>query len=73
MIYYSVPANLQDKPCYKRNSARKIPNGYYLIAHELLTERECYLINAPIDLLIKTEIKKSDCYKCFGARFKKGE
>lgn len=71
MNYYHVPAKLQDKPCYKPNKAHRIPNGYYLIANELLTAAECKAINAPIDLLEPVTIKKTDTYKMFGARFKR--
>lgn len=68
-MYYKVPAYLQDKPCYKPNTIRRIPNGYYLIANELLTPAECKRINAPIDLLTPVTVKKTECYTMFGARF----
>lgn len=73
MLYYKVPANLQDKPCYKPNKAQRIPNGYYLIANELLTLAECKRINAPVDLLKPVIIKKTGCYTMFGARFERRE
>ena len=69
MMYYKVPAYLQDKPCYKPNTTRRIPNGYYLIANELLTISECKRINAPIDLLTPVTVKKTECYTMFVARF----
>ena len=71
MLYYKVPAKLQDKPCYKPGENRKIPNGYYLIANELLTAAECKRINAPIKLLEPVTMKKTNCYCMFGARFAK--
>ena len=73
MQYYKVPADLQDKPCYKSNKANRIPNGYYLIANELLTPSECKRINAPIDLLESVTIKKTACFTMFGARFERNE
>ena len=71
MMYYKVPANLQDKLCYKPNTIPKIPNGYYLIANELLTATECKRINAPIELLEPVTVRKTNCYCAFGARFEK--
>lgn len=75
MKYLQVPASLDQKQLYysKRTSnhgySKKIPNGYYLIAHELLTASECKRINAPAELLTPVEIKKTKTYWCFGARF----
>lgn len=68
MQYFKVPGAMQDHPCYKPNKPRT-PNGYYLIANELLTPAECRTINAPINKLIPVTVKKSKTYKCFGARF----
>ena len=75
MKYLQVPASLDQKQLYypKRTSnhgySKKIPNGYFLIAHELLTVSECKRINAPAELLTPVEIKKTKTYWCFGARF----
>lgn len=75
MKYLQVPASLDQIQLYhpKRTSnhgySKKIPNGYYLIAHELLTDSECKRINAPAELLTPVEIKKTKTYWCFGARF----
>ena len=69
MQYYKVPASMQDHPCYKPNKPRRIPNGYYLIAHELLTPAEAKRINAPVEKLDYIAVKKTDTYNCFGARF----
>lgn len=75
MKYLQVPASLNQKQLYypkKANSrgySKKIPNGYYLIARELLTASECKRINAPAELLTPVEIKKTQTYWCFGARF----
>ena len=69
MVYYKVPPSLQDAPCYRPNVSPRIPNGYYLIANELLTLSECRHINAPIEKLEKVTMKKTDAYHMFGARF----
>lgn len=69
MLYYKVPAKFDQKQCYKANSSKRIPNGYYLVANELLTAKECERMNAPIDLLEPVTIKKTLTYFCFGARF----
>lgn len=73
MLYYRVPACLDGKPCYKRGApgAPRIPNGYYLIEHELLTAAECKKLNAPTEKLFPIRIKKTDTYRLFGARFAK--
>lgn len=74
MTYYRVPANMGDKPCYSKGShgSIRVPNGWRLIANELLTEREARMMNAPIASLERVVIKKTDCYTMFGARFEKG-
>lgn len=69
MVYYKVPPALQDAPCYRPNVFPRIPNGYYLIANELLTMPECRRINAPIGKLEKVTMKKTGTYHMFGARF----
>lgn len=75
MKYLQVPASLDQKQLYypkktgSHGYSKKIPNGYYLIARELLTASECKRINAPAELLTPVEIKKTKTYWCFGARF----
>lgn len=69
MKYYKVPASMDQKKCYKPNTTHRIPNGYFLIANELLTLSECKRINAPINKLFPIEIKKTQTYFFFGARF----
>lgn len=75
MKYLQVPAKFDQKQLYypkkenKHGYTRKTPNGYYLIAHELLTPAECKRINAPVELLTPVEIKKTNTFICFGARF----
>ena len=77
MQYYKVPEKLDQRTLYhpkkenKNGYSPKIPNGYFLIANELLTGAECKRINAPIELLQPMTIKKTDCYFMFGARFEK--
>lgn len=69
VIYYKVPPSLQDTPCYRPSGFQRVPNGYYLIANELLTMPECQRINAPIEKLEKVTMKKTGTYHMFGARF----
>ena len=68
MKYYRVPASLADKPCYSLVKPTT-PNGWYLIAGELLTPAECKRMNAPVDSLERVAIKKTEVYNGFGARF----
>lgn len=70
MTYYKVPKQLDQYRLYTRdNCGRKCYNGYSLIENELLTEKECIRINAPIEKLTRVEYKKTECYRMFGARF----
>lgn len=71
MKYYRVPAAMADRPCYKPSKPGfpRIPNGYYLIGNELLTPAECRKINAPVERLTPVEIKKTETFRMFGARF----
>ena len=71
MEYYRVPKHLDQTRLYKENKTNhhKTPNGYFLIANELLTEKECKKLNAPIHKLKKVNISKNNIYWFFGARF----
>jgi len=71
MEFYKVPKHLDQMKLYKKDSPKhhKIPNGYFLVENELLTEAECKKINAPIHRLEKVNIKKNRTYWFFGARF----
>ena len=69
MTYYKVPAKLDQKNLYRMKNGKRYANGYFLIGGELLTETECRKINAPIEQLEKVQIKKTECYRLFGARF----
>lgn len=71
MIYYRVPAALDNKPIYKIKNGKKIHTGYYYIVNELLTENECKKYHFNMDLLTPVNIKKSNIYHFFGARFEK--
>lgn len=73
MKYYRVPEKLDQKTLYNIKNGHRIPNGYFLIANELLTEAKCRKINAPIEQLEPVEIKKTKTYWCFGARFEDKE
>ena len=71
MKYYSVKPEYNGKQLYKseHKSGAKIPNGYSLIAHELLTEKEAEKLNVPQTCVDPVNVKKSQVYICFGARF----
>lgn len=68
MKYYRVPAHMDGKPLYSLVKPRT-PNGWYLIAGELLTPAECKRMNAPVEKLEPVTIKKTEIYSLFGARF----
>ena len=71
MKYYRGKPEYDGKQLYKREhkSGAKIPNGYSLIAHELLTEKEAEKLNVPQTCVDPVNVKKSQVYICFGARF----
>ena len=70
MKYLKVPEKLDNRTLYKWTlNGKCVPNGYYLIANELLTKKECEKMNAPVSLLEPVEVKKSETYRMFGARF----
>lgn len=69
MLYYMVPGALDQKPLYRPGNGPRRPNGWILIANELLTPYEARTRNAPIDKLVSVNIKKSQTYTMFGARF----
>ena len=71
MKYYRVKPEYDGKQLYKREhkSGAKIPNDYSLIAHELLTEKEAEKLNVPQTCVDPVNVKKSQVYICFGARF----
>ena len=74
MLYYRVPACLDQAPLYKktRDGSRQ-RNGFFLIGGELLTASEANKINAPLDKLEPIQLKKTAVYSSFGARFIKKE
>lgn len=71
MLYYRVPANMDNKPLYKRNTSPgpRCLNGWFLIGGELLTPAECRNRNAPVERLEPVNVKRTETYFCFGARF----
>lgn len=69
MKFYRVPEKLDQRRLYQIKNGRRINNGLFLIGNELLTEAECRKINAPIDELEAVEIKRTNTYWWFGARF----
>lgn len=75
MTYYQVKTEFDGKKLYKKcgerglSNVRKIPNGYNLIANELLTEKEVEKLNVPQICVDPVNLKKSEVYFCFGARF----
>ena len=75
MKYYQVKPEFDGKQLYKKQGQRgyssvyKIPNGYNLIANELLTEKEVEKLNVPQVCVDPVNVKKSEVCFCFGARF----
>lgn len=75
MKYYRVKPEFDGKTLYKKQRQRgysstyKVPNGYNLIANELLTEKEVEKLNVPQVCIDPVDVKKSEVYFCFGARF----
>ena len=69
MLYYRVPAALDQMPLYKSGRGPKRLNGWFLIGGELLTPAEALKRNAPTERLEPVCIKKTNTYSAFGARF----
>lgn len=75
MKYYQVKPEFDGKPLYKKRGDRgystvyRVPNGYNLIANELLTEKEVEKLNVPQMCVDSVNVKKTEVYFCFGARF----
>lgn len=69
MLYYQVPAALDQKPLYKPGNGPRRRNGWILIGGELLTPAEARRRNAPVSMLTPVHIKKTCVYTFFGARF----
>lgn len=78
MLYYRVKPEYQDTELYKIDKKRKclIADGMCLIRNELWTQKEIerYSKNhlIPMKAFEKVEIKKTDTYWFFGARFSVG-
>lgn len=78
MTYYQVKPEFDGKQLYKKQGQRgyssvyKIPNGYNLIANELLTGKEVEKLNVPQMCVDPVNMKKNEIYFCFGARFQAG-
>lgn len=74
MIYYRVPARMDNRPRHKRatksNLSHLVYNGIW-IAHELYTLAELRKLGytEPPDFLERVEISRRKIYWCFGARF----
>ena len=78
MLYYRVPEKLDGKQLFKQAAKAPegvtlykplTPNGWHLIAGELLTLAECRRMNAPIRLLQPVNVKRTEIYFFFGGRF----
>lgn len=78
MTYYQVKPEFDGKQLYKKHGDRgyrsgyRIPNGYNLVAHELLTKKEVEKMNVPENCVDPVTVKKTEVYFCFGARFQIG-
>ena len=75
MTYYQVKPEFDGKTLYKKqgqkgySSVYKVPNGYNLIANELLTGKEVEKLNVPQMCVDPVNVKKTETYFYFGARF----
>lgn len=75
MKYLQVKPEFDGRPLYKKRGERgysnvgRVPNGYYLIANELLTIKEAEKRNVPQLCVDPVNVKKTEVYFCFGARF----
>lgn len=76
MTYYQVKPEFDGKTLFKKQGQRgyssvyRVPNGYNLIANELLTGKEVEKLNIPQKCVDPVNVKKSQVYFCFGARFR---
>ena len=74
MTYYQVKPEYDGKTLYKKCGDRgyrngyRIPNGYNLIANELLTGKEVEKLNVPQMCVDPVNIKRLNIF-LFGARF----
>jgi hypothetical protein len=70
MLYYRVKPEYDNKPRYKKNSRGKLVMDSILVANELYTLKEFEkLERVCLDWFEKVNIKKTDTYFFFGARF----
>lgn len=78
MTYFQVKPEFDGKRLYKKRGDRgysegcKIPNGFELIGHELLTQKEVEKRNVPLNCIKAVKVKRGNTYKFFGARFEAG-
>ncbi len=76
MKYYQVKPEYDGKTLYRKRGDRgyssvyRVPNCYSLIANELLTEKQVEEMNVPQVCVDPVNVKKSQVYFCFGARFR---
>ena len=64
MKYYKVPKSL---------SGYQFKKGWFMVANELFTLKECSKNGIKTDSLENIEINKNDTFYLFGARFQKGQ
>ena len=75
MTYYQVKPEFDGKTLYKKqgqkgySSVCKVPNGYNLVANELLTGKEMEKLNVPQMCVNPVNVNKNKVYFFFGARF----
>ena len=69
MKYYRVKPEHDNKKRYKwNNHMQAVPAGI-LVENELYTATECKKLAIPPTWFEEVEIKKTETYICFGARF----
>jgi len=67
MLYYKVPESLDGKKIINPN--KKNWDRFELVANELYTKTECKQRGIPLGWLDLVNIKKTETYFFFGARF----
>ena len=70
MLYYKVKEQYDNKRIYKRNNKGQLVYNGFLVGNELLTQKELEKLgNVCLDWFQKVNVKKTDTYFFFGARF----
>jgi len=70
MLYYKVKEQYDNKRIYKRNNRGQLAYNGFLVGNELLTQKELEKLgNVNLEWFEQVNVKKTDTYFFFGARF----